>query len=215
MIIMNRLEQELLHEIDWRTNELSIIRTTPLLFSFNETQKRILEKYSVVAIYAIWEGFVTTSFSLYIREINSLSLTCEDVNLNILTHDIFTKYDLDEEKRKHFKNKCKFINNIFEYSKLPVNISSSIPTESNVDFKVINKILRHFNMEELPRNNFEKRLNKLLLIRNKVAHGECSIIVSKEIVQDLNLTVIDAMHEVTIRIINGFTSRSYLNTSCD
>lgn len=215
MILMIRLEQELLHEIDWRTNELSIIRTTPLLFSFSDIQKKILEKYSVVAIYAIWQGFVTTSFNLYIREINSLGLTCDETNLNIITHDIFTKYDLNEEKRKHFKNKCIFISNILEYSKLPVSISSSIPTESNVNFKVINKILNHFNMDELPENNFKKRLDDLLFFRNTIAHGECSIVVTKEIIQNINLTVIDAMHEVAIRIIDGYESKSYLNDSCE
>ena len=111
---MIRLEQEMLQEVDWRTNELSIIRTIPLLFNFSDKQKEILEKYSVAAIYSIWEGFVTKSFSLYIREINSLNLTYDKINLNILTHDIFIKFDLTDEQRKHFENKCNFVNNIFE-----------------------------------------------------------------------------------------------------
>ena len=208
---MIRLEQELLQEVDWRTNELSIIRTIPLLFNFNNKQKEILEKYSVAAIYSIWEGFVTEGFTLYIREINSLNLTFEEINLNILTHDIFIKFDLNEEQRKHFKHKCNFVNNIFEYSKLPVTISPVIPTDANVNFKVINKILNHFHLEELPKNDFDGRLNKLLMYRNNIAHGECSLIVTNEIIQDFNLTVIDAMHAVTIRIIEGFLSKTYLN----
>ncbi len=88
------LEQELLQEVDWRTNELSIIRTIPILCNCNDKQKEILEKYSVVAIYSIWEGFVTQSFTLYIREINNFKLSYEKINLNILTYDIFIKYGL-------------------------------------------------------------------------------------------------------------------------
>lgn len=210
---MIRLEQELLQEVDWRTNELSIIRTIPLLFNFNDKQKEILEKYSVAAIYSIWEGFVTKSFSLYIREINSLNLTYDKINLSILTHDIFIKFDMTDEQRKHFENKCRFVNNIFEYSKLPITLSPKIPTEANVNFKVINKILNHFHLEELPKNNFDGPLNKLLMYRNNIAHGECSIIVTKEIIQDFNLTVIDLMHEVTIRIIEGYSNKNFLNTS--
>jgi len=213
MIIMIRFEQELLHEVDWRTNELSIIRTIPLLFNFSDKQKEILEKYSVASIYSIWEGFVTKSFTLYIREINGLDLTCDKINLNILTHDIFIKFDLTEEERKHFQHKCSFVNNIFEYSKSPVNISPNIPTEANVNFKVINKILNHFNLEKLPKNDFDGRLNKLLRYRNNIAHGECSLTVTKEIIQDFNLTVIDAMHEVTTRIIEGFINKNYLNAT--
>ncbi|CAG0972170.1 hypothetical protein METP2_01459 [Methanosarcinales archaeon] len=207
---MNGLEQELLQEVDWRTNELSIIRTIPILCNCNDKQKEILEKYSVVAIYSIWEGFVTQSFTLYIREINNFKLSYEKINLNILTYDIFIKYGLTEEQIKHFEHKCKFVNNIFEYSKLPVMISSNIPTESNVNFKVINKILKHFHLEELPANDFERRLNKLLKYRNNIAHGEFSLPVTKEIIQDFNSTVIDSMHEVTIRIIEGVINKKYL-----
>ena len=122
------------------------------------------------------------------------------------------KFDPTEEQRKHFKHQCDFIDNVFEYSKSPVNISPNIPTEANVNFKVINQILNHFNLEELPKNDFDSRLSKLLMYRNNIAHGECSLIVTKEIIQDFNLTVIDAMHEVTIRIIEGFASKKYLNT---
>lgn len=207
---MIRLEQELLYEVDWRTNELSIIRTIPLLCNCNDKQIEVLERYSVIAIYSIWEGFVVKSFNLYIREINNLNLTYKEINLNILTHDIFVKFDLTEEQRKHFKNKCHFVNNIIEYSKLPVNISSKIPTESNVDFKVINKILTHFYLDELPEEKFKLRLEKLLYYRNNIAHGECSLPVTKELIQDFNATVINSMHEVTIRIIEGFNEKKYL-----
>jgi hypothetical protein len=207
---MIALEQELLQEVDWRTNELSIIRTVPLLCNCNDKQKKILEKYSVVAIYSIWEGFVTQTFTLYIREINNLKLSYEKISLNILTHDIFIKYGMTEEYLKHFDNKCTFVNNIFEYSKLPVAISPHIPTESNINFKVINKILKYFHLEELPSKDFERRLDRLLTYRNYIAHGECSLSVTEEMNQDFNLTTIDAMHEVTNRIIDGFINKKYI-----
>lgn len=208
---MIRLEHELLYEVDWRTNELSIIRTIPILCNCNDKQIKVLERYSVVAIYSVWEGFVVKSFNLYIREINSLKLTYSDLNLNILTHDIFTKYALTEEQKKHFINKCQFINNIIEYSKSPVNISSSIPTESNVNFEVINNILKHFYLDELPKKEFKQGLKKLLYYRNSIAHGECSLVVDKELIQYFTSTVINAMHEVTTRIIDGFNNKKYLN----
>lgn len=208
---MIRLKEELLQEVEWRINELTIIKTIPLQFNFNDEQKNILEKYFVTAIYSIWEGFVTQSFTTYIRKINSLNLTYEQINLNILTHDIFTKFDLTEEKRKHFKHKCDFVDNIFKYSKLPVTISSSIPTESNVNFKVINKILNHFYLKELPEVDFKGRLDKLLFYRNSIAHGECALKVTKEINHDFHLTVINAMDAVTERIIEGDSKKTYLN----
>ena len=208
---MIKFEEELLHEVDWRTDELSIIISIPHLFNFNDKQNKIIEKYSVPAIYSIWEGFVKQSFILYIQKINSFELTHDKINLNILTQDIFTKFDLTEEKIKHFEHKCNFVNNIFEYSKLPITLSHSIPTEANVNFKVINKILNHFYLEELPKKDFKSPLDKLLFYRNSIAHGECSLIVNEKINQEFNLTVINAMHEVINRIIEGYSKEAYLS----
>lgn len=207
---MNRLEQELLYEINWRTNELSILRTLPLTCNCNPKQIEILERYSVVAIYSIWEGFVVTGFNLYTTKINGLNLTYDEINLNILTHDLFIKFDLTEEQRKHFKNKCKFISDVIQFPKLPVNLSPILPKESNISFDVINQILTHFYLDELPAKEFEKRLKKLLYYRNNIAHGEFSLPVTRELVNDFILTVIDAMSEVAIRIIEGFNNRKYL-----
>lgn len=210
---MVQLEKELLYEMDWRIGEMSILRTIPLLCNCNEKQIKILERYSVVAIYSIWEGFVETSFNLYIREINSSNLTHKEINLNIITYDIFAKYGMTEEQRKHFINRCKFINNIFEYSETRVNISNKLPTDSNIGFDTINQILTHFYLEKLPAKEFEPRLKKLLHYRNNIAHGEYSLPVTRELINDFIITVIDAMGEVVIRIIEGFNSKRYLKES--
>lgn len=207
---MNQLEQELLYEVHWRTDELSIIRTIPILCNCSDKQVEILERYSVVAIYSIWEGFVETSFNLYVREINKLNLTYSEIHLNILTHDIFIKFGLTDEQRKHFINRRKFIDNVIGLSGLPVVLSPILPTESNIGFDVINQILTHFCLEKLSPIEFEQRLKKLLHYRNNVAHGECSLPVSRELINDFILTVLDAMSEVTIRITEGFENKKYL-----
>jgi hypothetical protein len=207
---MIRLEQELLYEVNWRTDELSIIRTIPILCNCTDKQVKMLERYSVVAIYSIWEGFVETSFSLYVRGINSLNLTYKEIHLNILTHDIFINFDLTEEQKKHFKNRCTFVDSIIEFSKLPVNISPILPTESNIGFDVINQILTHFCLDKLPAKEFEQRFKKLLHYRNNIAHGQCSLPVDRELINYFILTVIDAMSEVTVRIVEGFKNKKYL-----
>ncbi|MFZ3059945.1 MAG: MAE_28990/MAE_18760 family HEPN-like nuclease [Candidatus Methanoperedens sp.] len=206
---MIKLEKELLNEIDWRTNELSIIRTIPLLCNCTNDQIRIIEKYSVVAIYSIWEGFVVTSFNIYIRELNNLNLTYDKLNLNILTHDIDIKFDITNE-RNDFNSKSALVNNLHGYFSFPINITTKIPTESNVNYKVITKLLKHYNLEQLPEQIFKKSFDKLLTVRNHIAHGDNNIPVDKKMIQEFNFTVIEAMHEVTNNIINGFINKTYL-----
>ena len=206
---MLRLEQELLYEIEWRTNELSIIRTIPFLCNCTEKQIRVIEKYSVVAIYSLWEGFVVNSFTLYIRELNNLNLTCDKLKLNILTQDIDTKVNLKNE-RKDLEKRRRFVEGLFEYTKLPINIIPKIPTESNINYDVINSILDSFYMKPLPQERFERRLDKLLTVRNKIAHGEYSIPVDSKMIQEFDFTVQEAMHEVTNSIVDGIVNKTYL-----
>ena len=55
--------------------------------------------------------------------------------------------------------------------KLPVTIS----TKSNVDLKIVNNLLSRFNLEKLPEERFEKRLDNFLKFRNRISHGETRI----------------------------------------
>ena len=206
---MLRLEMELLYDIEWRTNELSIIRTIPLLCNCTSEQIKVIEKYSVVAIYSLWEGFVVNSFTLYIRELNNLNLTCDKIKLNILTHDIDMRINLKNE-RKDIVKRREFVDNLFKYTKSPINISPKIPTDSNVNYKVMNKILECFSMAPLSTERFERQLNKLLTVRNKIAHGEYSIPVDGKLIQEFDFTVQEAMHEVANSIIEGFVNKTYL-----
>lgn len=200
---------ELLYEIEWRTNELSIIRTIPLLCNCTAEQIKVIEKYSVVAIYSLWEGFVVNSFTLYIRELNNLNLTCDEIKLNILTHDIDMKINLKNERKDLVKIR-EFVGNLFEYTKSPINITSKIPTESNINYKVITKLLENFYMEPLPSKRFGRQLDKLLTVRNKIAHGEYSIPVDGELIQEFDFTVQEAMHEVTNSIVEGFVYKTFM-----
>jgi hypothetical protein len=205
---MLNLEQELLYEIQWRTGELSTLKILPTRRNLSEYEKQVLLKYSVVGIYSLWEGFVVQSFIDYIRELNNQNLTYKSVHLNLLAHDIDMKYKL-RDSRINFDSKCKLIQNFQLYQNSPIIFSTEIPTESNVNYKVINRILFRFNLDPLDSEKFEKPLDKLLLFRNKIAHGESSVRVNGDTIQELSSTVIDSMHEVTTHIIDGYKQKKY------
>lgn len=209
---MLQLERELINEIDWRTEELSIIRLTPIKNKLKDDERKIIEKYSAVAIYSLWEGFVTQSFTIYIRTLNSQNLNCNNLHLNLITHDLDMKCNLRNE-RLHFNAKYNFIDFIYKYQNLPVSISMNIPTESNVNLKVLNKILLRFNLEQLPEKNFKTRLDKLLMVRNNIAHGECSIKVNRNLIAELISTASDSMEALTNVIVDGYKNQRYLKTN--
>jgi hypothetical protein len=206
---MTSLEELLLNELEWRVDELSILKTTPYLYRVSQKQKDILQKYSIPAMYSLWEGFVKSAFQLYVDILNGLELSLYDLNINLITHDIDAKLKLSNS-RSEYNKKIKFVDEIKKYFFENVTLSKNVPTQSNVNLEVINNILLRFNLDLISSDLYEKRLNKLLLIRNGVAHGENSIPISQDIIDELSTTIVSLMHEVIERILSGFSSKSYL-----
>jgi hypothetical protein len=67
--------QEILADINWRVSELATIKSLPIKYSFRPDHKELQIKYSIPAIYAIWEGFVKNTFTIYSTHLNSLNIT--------------------------------------------------------------------------------------------------------------------------------------------
>ncbi len=217
---MSLLEEKISYEIKWRTIEIATLKMLPLHSHFSDEQKQILKKHTVPAFYSLWEGFVKDAFTHYIKEINSLNITLNDIAPELLTHSFDMHYIKNQsylhEVPKDFKKSVERITVFFNDFKDSVNknivvIPLGLPTESNVNYDVITKILIRFNLEVLPKDQFEKKLNKLLKFRNDFAHGDFSIPVKNETIAEFSQLVIDLMSEILLRIIDGYENKTYLS----
>ncbi len=206
---MNSLESELYQEIGWRVNEISIIRTIPLIGNLKNYQNEVIIKYSTVAIYSLWEGFVVTSLGQYLREINKLGIDTEKIHPTLRAHDLDIKFEFDSV-RTDFNKKVTMVNEIHNYFSDIIILDVNIPTNSNVNFKRINIILNRLNIPIMDEKLHKKRLNKLVFLRNKIAHGENSIPICSGMIEELSFTVIDAMNDLTCNIIDAYENKSYL-----
>ena len=200
---------EINSDIQWRMSELASLKTIPLRYNLLSHHKEMLIKYTIPSIYALWEGFVKNSFELYVREINKLNIPIEEVHINVITHTLSSCENLYlENPRMNFISKKEFVE--FYQSKIskPLNITTKIPTKSNVDFIVINDILTRFNLTLLPKV-FERKLNKLLKFRNSIAHGETSLPVKMEDVTFFSQLVNDLMVEIITRLDEGYKKQTF------
>lgn len=204
---MNLLLAEIEADINWRLTEISIIKTIPHRYSLNEDHKKVLIKYAIPSLYAIWEGYVKNTFDLLTTFINKLNIDPKLVNINLLTHAIENECNLGNE-RKHFEKKIKLVESALNIINSQLNVKPEIPTESNIDFKVMNKIFERFNIKSLD-NKYQKPLNRLILHRNKIAHGDNSIIVSKDEVDEFSLLIEDIMYELLIEIETYIINEKY------
>ncbi len=206
---MSGLKEELKHEVDWRLDEIGILKTLPTKQKLSEKQKRVLQKYSIPSFYSLWEGFVTDGFSIYIRYLNQLNLSANKIRKSIIVNDIDVKYKLSDG-RKNFNKKIDLVDNIFHYLNSQINIRTQLSTKSNLRFKVINEILERFNLELLPKVPFHIDLDKLVDIRNNISHGESIQALDWKLINRMSITTMNLIYEIFNRIIDGYETKSYL-----
>lgn len=207
---MPNLKENLDYEINWRMGEIAVIKKLIKTNRLNQRELEIIKKYSIASLYSIWEGYVGKSFEYYVEEINNLNLKMDEINLNILTHSIDSHMQLDNG-RKEFATKRKFINNLLQYiSKDTIIITKKLPTDSNINFKVINKIFECFDFSKRLDTNYESELNYFLMIRNDIAHGEFNIVIDEEKIYKICSLVINLMSEVALIILSEYQSKNYL-----
>jgi len=214
------LEQQIMSDIEERRELMSRLRLLYIRYGFSPRDEELFLYHSIPIIYSIWEGFIQTAFKIYIQELNKLELTIDQLCDSITIYHIestfpqFKQYP-DAEK---FKKKVNFFNNLRVFYKTnPLEINPNINTESNVGFKVLNRILTEFNLEKIPeypepRYSLEEELDKFLLkIRNTVAHGQQSSIVVKREDLERAIKLVDKLMDLVFdRIKTGFINRSYL-----
>ena len=208
---MEKFQEEIMADINWRYSELSILRTLPYRYGLSVEHQKFLFRYSVPIIYSLWEGFIKTSFECYVRTINQMNLNISQINPHLLAHALDSDNKLTlQNPRVLFKTKVEYVDAFMQFINNDVTISSQIPTSSNVNYEILNKILERFNLDKIPINNFKAQLNKLLRFRNSVSHGDNSIPVTSDNIEKFCTLVNDLMYEVYDKIEKGFNSKTYL-----
>ena len=210
----NILETEISYEIDWRIKELTVLKVLSIKRTINSNERNLIRKFAIPNIYSTWEGYVKSTFKIYINNINSLSLKHTEINSNILAHSIDIKYpQITTGVKNEFKSKCDFIDKFISDLYSPITVETKLPTESNINWKVINQLFLRFNLEPFPKKPYEQMLNDLLFIRNSVAHGDNSIPITQKLIDIHIENVIKLMDEVMLKILNGCKIATYKNQS--
>jgi hypothetical protein len=196
------LEQQLIEGVEWRERELNTLKRLSIKRNLTDKERLFLVKYATPIIYSVWEGFVKEAFRVYIKYINELQLTKNQLHINILTHAVDTKFEQIKTGVTDITGKIHFLSAIL--------IDVKLPTESNINFIVINNLLHRFNLELLDDNPFKKHLNKLLTMRNDAAHGDHVIPKDQAMLNENADNVVLLMNTVMEKIIDGCKNETYI-----
>ena len=207
---MNLLEERISEEIKQREEEIAVIKR--MLSHTPAPQRDILRKYTIPAFYSLWEGYVKSSFKIYIEEINSLKLRAHELELQLFAYAIDKKYLKNLNNLEDFQQRQECIERVYDevLQNSRINLpTDEVSTKSNANLKIVNKILLRLNLEKLPEEKFEKRLDEFLKFRNRISHGDMSISITQDHIEKFSLLVIELMGEVLIQISEGYNKETF------
>lgn len=57
---MNDFEEAINSDLNWRLGEIAILKSLTVQSHLSERKKAIARKYSIPALYAVWEGYIVS-----------------------------------------------------------------------------------------------------------------------------------------------------------
>lgn len=204
------IQEEIYADIDWRNGELAELRVILHKARLTQTQRTTYIRYIVPAIYALWEGFIKNCLELYSKEINKAGVPITSLHENLLTHAIISDDKLSLDRiRTQFETQKEFSLYICEHIGKAFPAFNKLPTKSNVNSEVLEDLLFRFNLGTIDKKT-GKKLDKLLTFRNKVAHGDNSIPVKEENIDEFTQLLQELMENIFEKIDYAVTNKTYL-----
>ncbi|MBU2065028.1 MAG: hypothetical protein KJ884_06180 [Gammaproteobacteria bacterium] len=218
-------QEQLELEREWREAEIRFLNN--LQGSMSELDRPKIRRSIVCLLYAHIEGFVRFAFSLYVDQVNRKGLTCKDVSpaiaaaafskelkalKDVNSKSTFFINSLPDDKHLHgFAREVDFISRISSFYDHPVVISDGyVNTENNVGREVIEKMLFQVGLEYTDLRDTYSPLNRLLNVRNDIAHGKRKQGINDE---DYNIFLNcchSVMDTISRRLTNSFGEEKYL-----
>lgn len=191
--------------------EISQLKKIAVNAKLEALERNLIIKYSIPILYSHWEGFFVKSLVEYVNFINSQSIGLGEVKDELLAHCLDEKVNIRNSRYDFGKMKQHALNikSFFQQSRF--YLSTRIDTKSNLNYKNANNILNRLCLNNLPVTR-EKGLSKLLMYRNNIAHGECSLPSNFDIINQMSEIVINSMYDLFILIEEGINNRQFIKT---
>ncbi|HQT23988.1 MAG: hypothetical protein B7X86_14420 [Sphingobacteriales bacterium 17-39-43] len=222
---MNRFEELIEKDIDERATALFEIEKVLFTKRYNLSKKHteIFSVQSISMIYAIWEGFIQTSFCLLADEINTQNIHPENLKEELYIHHMESTFKQLNEYPNKSNKKISFFNKLKEFFGFDVvRLKSGVNTQSNISYEVLNGILKsyclipfpeHWSIYSYPNTSLKDSLSLFLRYRNGVAHGgdiSSEEKVTQEVFDRYKKLVLNLMYEIQIKMNEAQRNTQYL-----
>ena len=209
---MSDFEETINSDLNWRLGEIAILKSLTVQSHLSEKKKSIARKYSIPALYAVWEGYIVNSFKEYVKIINSERLNFSDLHDSIATKHLFSLLSLHQPPQ-NFEKRKQLVRRIQTVLSGPIQLPLEIDTSSNVDYAELQNICNRYAVNADQLGKYKALLNKFLNYRNRIAHGDNSVAVAPEHITEFSQTVVSLMSDMTEILTVHATEKKYLSLS--
>lgn len=188
------LIDEIQAENNWRDGELATFKVNP-----QKVEDSLWNRMCVPMIYAHWEGFVVSSLKLLIGYLNSLKLSPSEVPTNLIVLGLGTKYNSLSGKQS-FDQKVVFTENFIDIFQKAIKFKKDIDTKSNLNSNVLKDLCMVFDFNFEVFKDVTTDIERIVMFRNKIAHGENSIVPGSESIEQYIMSITKATDLLLIEI---------------
>ena len=199
----------------------------------DETDQKTLRRSLVLLAYAHLEGFCKFALITYASAINSMRLKCNEASIPLVAAslgDVFAALRNEQKKHDLFRSSLKEDADVHRIAREQSFVESYegrignetveihdriIDTRSNLTSVILKRNLFMLGLPYPFVDQFKGSMDRLLGVRNAIAHGDALLDPKAEMVDEYLNTVMQLMGAVQERILDALVQRVYLRAAND
>lgn len=196
--------EEIVDENRWRDGEFAKFKVNS-----QKVDESLWNRMCLPMIYAHWEGYVVNSLKILIHHLNQLELRPNDVETNIIVLGLADSYKPLSGKQS-FSQRCEFTDKFKVIFQSAIKFKKNIDTKSNLNSKILNELCEIFGFNFGVFSGVTSDIDRIVNFRNKIAHGENSIIPITDSIEKYITSVTIATDLLLNEIDRFLSNENYL-----
>jgi hypothetical protein len=224
------LPDEIFQEIEAdraiREREIRLVKNCAIR-SLRAYECDMFSRSTVLLTYAHLEGFCKFSFSTYVSAINRMKLACSNASYALVAasltnlfaalrnpgskHPVFARSLPDDSKLHLAAREREFVEKWDAIVNMRIELpDTTVDVESNLSSTVLKKNLFKLGLDYPIVDTQKPQLDKLLGIRNAIAHGDSLKIPTKHEIDEYAASAFSVMRFVQYEIFNALKNQAFL-----
>lgn len=201
---MHNVVEEISINNDWRDGEFAKYKANSL-----NVEEQLWCRMCIPMIYAHWEGFVVDALKIMLKHLNQLDLQSTQLPTSLVVVSLGDAYRTLSGKQS-FEQRIQFTHSFNELLGKPVKFKTKVDTKSNLKSNVFKDLCFAFGFDSSKFTGQLNDIDRLVSIRNSIAHGENSMQPDMQNIEKYITSVKDAMDLLLYEIDDYLSEQRYI-----